>query len=363
MNVHKFFLLSLFFITVFGLIMIASASSFQAQREFNSPFYLFFKQFAQGFLFGIGGFFLTYSVPVSKIKKFIFPCYLLTVLLLSLVFIPGIGLIYGGSHRWIQLAGFTFQPSEFAKVALIFYVASWLASHRKELSHFSMTFLPGFCMSMLIPFLILAEPNMSNFFITSCVIFIMFFMAGTRISHMVSVLICISVIALVALFFLPTRLSRIQTLLNPKQDLQGTGYQLNQSLIAIEAGGLWGKGLGMSNQKFSALPEVSGDAIFAIIAEELGFIGALFVIVVYFSILVEGIFIVRHSRDSFSQYVVIGFVSLILLQGLIHISAVSGFLPLTGVTLPFISYGSSSLASLLTASGFVAQIAKKSVHG
>ncbi len=358
MNVHKSFLFSLVIIVLFGLIMIASASSFQAQREFNSPFYLFFKQLGQGLLIGVLGFFFAYFIPSAVVKKNIIPLYVFAIFLLVLVFIPGFGFLYGGARRWIQIAGMSFQPSEFAKIALIFYLAGWLAGHKKELSQFWSTFLPGFCVSMIIPFLILIEPNMSNFGITSFIIFIMFFMAGAKIYHLLSAGLFIGIIAVLALFLLPTRYSRIQTLLNPKGDPQGISYQLNQSLIAIKAGGFWGRGLGMSNQKFVALPEVSGDAIFAIIAEELGFIGGFFIIVVYFSILTEGIVIIKHSKESFHQYLVVGFISLILLQAFIHIGAVSGLIPLTGVTLPFISYGGSSLISLLSASGFIAQIAK-----
>ncbi len=358
MNVHKYFLLSIAVIVLFGLIMIASASSFQAQREFNNPFHLFFKQLGQGLLIGVLGFFFAYFLPPSTVRKIIIPLYVFAILLLLLVFIPGFGFLYGGARRWIQIAGMSFQPSEFAKVALIFYLAGWLAGHKKELSQFRSTFLPGFCMSMIIPFLILAEPNMSNFGITSFIIFVMFFMAGAKVYHLLGVGLCIFVIAVLALFILPTRYNRIFTLLNPKEDPRGISYQLNQSLIAIKSGGLWGRGLGMSNQKFSALPEVSGDAIFAIIAEEGGFIGGFFVIMIYFSILAEGVVIIKHSKESFHQYIIVGFTSLLLLQAFIHIGAVSGLLPLTGVTLPFISYGGSSLISLLTASGFVAKIAK-----
>lgn len=358
MSLHRLFILTIVILTIFGLIMVASASSFQAQRDFGNSLYLFFRQLLQGVLLGGGGFLLAYFIPIRFIKKLIIPAFLFTFLLLILVFVPGIGFAHGGSYRWVHMAGFSFQPSEFAKITLIFYLAGWLATHKSQLLSFSKGFLPALFMSAAIPFLILLEPNISNFGITSILIIMMFFIAGARLLHLFSLVLLIGIVASVAIIFLPSRLERIQSLFNPYLDPKGTSYQLNQSLIAIGSGGLFGKGLGMSKQKYAALPEVSGDAIFAVVAEELGFIGSTFLVMLYFVLLIEGIFITKRSHDSFSQYFTIGFVSLISLQAFINIGAISGLLPLTGVTLPFISFGGSSLASFLIASGVVAKIAK-----
>lgn len=359
MSLHKIFILTISVISIFGLIMVASASSFQSQRLFENSLQLFFKQLTQGFLIGVGGFVIAYfAISPSLVKKFSILFFSLALCLLVLVFFPSLGIDSGGSYRWVQIGGFSFQPSEFAKIALIFYLASWLASHKKELSSFSQGFLPGLLVTAAIPFLILFEPNVSNFGISAAIILFMLFSAGARVVHLTGFILMIFLIGAVAVFFVPHRLERVRSVLNPAHDPQGASYQLNQSLIAIGSGGVSGKGLGLSTQKMVALPEVSGDAIFAVIAEEFGFAGGVFLVLLYLAIFIEGMLIAEHTKDAFSKYFVVGFVALISLQAFINMSAVSGLLPLTGVTLPFISYGGSSLVALLTGSGLVAQIAK-----
>lgn len=358
MSLHKLFILTITVIILFGLMMLASSSSFQSQRNFGNPFHLFLNQIMQGIFLGGAGFLIAYLIPLGILKRFALPLFLLSVFFLILLFIPHVGFEYGGARRWIQVGSFSFQPSEFAKIGLLFYVASWLASHKRELLHFSQGFLPILFMGGLIPFLILLEPNVSNFGITASLIFILLFAAGARIWHLLGFFLVILVVGFLSVFLLPARLQRVETLLNPSLDPQGKSYQLNQSLIALGSGGIFGKGLGMSSQKYSALPEVSGDAVFAIIGEELGFVGSALLVLFYLGIFVEGIFIARNAPDPFAQYFAVGFVSLIVLQAFINIGAISGLLPLTGVTLPFISYGGSSLISLLAGSGVVAQAAR-----
>lgn len=358
MNLHKLFLITIAVTVLLGLIMLASSSSFQAQRNFGNSLHLFFNQASQGLLLGTVGFFLAYLVPLRILRKFALPLFVLSLLFLALLFIPHIGIEYGGARRWMQVGSFSFQPSEFAKIGLLFYVASWLASHKRELVYFSQGFLPILFVGGIVPFLILLEPNVSNFGITALLILILLFVAGARFLHLFGFTLLIALIGFSSVFLLPSRLQRLQTLLNPTLDPQGQSYQLNQSLIALGSGGIFGKGLGMSSQKYSALPEVSGDTIFAIIGEELGFFGSIALIMLYLGIFIEGILIVRATPDPFAEYFVIGFVSLVSLQAFINIGAISGLLPLTGVTLPFVSYGGSSLISLLTGAGIVAQAAK-----
>jgi len=360
MSLQKIFILTIAVIILFGLMMLASSSSFQSQRTFGDPFHLFLNQIIQGVFLGGAGFFLAYVTPLRILKRFALPLFLLSVLLLVLLLVPHVGFEYGGARRWIQVGSLSFQPSEFAKIGLLFYVASWLASHKRELLHFSQGFLPILFMGGIIPFLILLEPNVSNFGITASLIFILLFAAGARIWHLLGFSLVILMVGFLSVLLLPSRLQRVETLLNPSLDPQGKSYQLNQSLIALGSGGVFGKGLGMSSQKYSALPEVSGDAIFAIIGEELGFVGSIVLILFYLAIFAEGMLISRIASDPFAQYFTIGFVSLIALQAFINVGAISGLLPLTGVTLPFISYGGSSLISLCAGSGLVAQAARGS---
>jgi len=359
MSLHKLFLITIGVIVLFGLIMLASSSAFQAQKNFGNSLHLFFNQLSQGFLLGVVGFLAAYFSPPQFVKKIAFLLFLLSALLLALLFVPNLGIEYGGARRWIQAGSFSFQPSEFAKIGLLFYLAGWLATHKRELAYFSEGFLPVLFVGGLVPFLILLEPNVSNFGITAFLILVLLFSAGARFLHIFGFAFAIILIGFFSVLLLPSRLHRLQTLIDPTLDPQGKSYQLNQSLIALGSGGLFGKGLGMSSQKYSALPEVSGDAIFAIIGEELGFAGSIGLLLMYIALLVEGIFIARGSPDPFFQYFAIGFDSLVALQAFINIGAISGFLPLTGVTLPFISYGGSSLISLLTGAGIVAQAAKR----
>lgn len=359
MSLHKMFIASTFLLTGFGLIMVASSSGYQAQVSFGNPLHLLTRQITLGLGAGFLGFFGAYLLSPSVLRKLVIPFLFLAIVLLVLVFVPGVGIAYGGSRRWIELFGFSFQPSEIAKLALILYSSSWLASHKNDLPNLWKGFLPFLVVSVPIPLLIILEPNISNFAISVSLILLLLFVAGARLSHLIGLTLVSLVIFSLALFIVPARLERVLTFLNPAGDPQGASYQINQSLIAIGSGGLSGKGLGESTQKLGFLPEPSGDAIFAIISEEFGFVGSATLVLFYLLFFIIGIIIAKRTSDAFSQYVSIGFVFLVTLQAFINISAVSGLLPLTGVTLPFVSYGGTSLAVFLTGAGIVARIAKR----
>lgn len=359
MNIHKFFIFTIFLLTGFGLIMVASASGYQSQYSFGSSSYLFFLQFFRGFGIGIIGFTLGYFIKPSLVKRLSLPFVLASIILLGTVLLPGIGIEYGGSRRWLSIGGLSFQPSELGKIALLFYSSSWLASRKEDVRSFRKGFLPFLVLSVPIPLLILLEPNISNFGISFALILVLLFSAGARVWHLMGLALTVIFLSLLSLIFLPQRLERILTFINPHIDPQGSSYQINQSLTAIGSGGLEGKGLGESTQKLGILPEPSGDAIFAVIAEEFGFIGAGLVVLTYLLFVLEGIIIALQNSDAFSRYVALGFSSLVALQAFINVSAVSGLVPLTGVTLPFISYGGTSLAVFLTASGVVARMARR----
>lgn len=308
---------------------------------------------------GIVGFLGGYLIKPSFLRKLSVPFLLLSIIFLAAVFIPGLGIEHGGSYRWISFRGVSFQPSEIGKLALLFYVASWLASHKKEITSLTKGFLPFLALTIPIPFLILLEPNLSNFGICALLIVMLLFIGGARVLHLTSLVFITILLFFGVLLFLPNRLERVLTFLNPHIDPQGASFQINQSLIAIGSGGITGKGLGESIQKTGFLPEPSGDSIFAIVSEEFGFLGSAFLVGIYLLLVLEGIIIARRNKDQFSQYIAIGFSSLVALQAFINISAVIALLPLTGVTLPFISYGGTSLATFLGASGVVARIAKR----
>lgn len=356
---HKYFIFTIFLFVGFGLVIMASASGHQSQVTFGNSLYLFTRQFFYGFLLGLAGFLAAYSVRPSWVKKIAVIFLFVSIFLLVAVLFPGIGIEHGGARRWLSIGGVSFQPSETAKLALILYSASWLASRRREIQDLRKGFIPFLTLSIPIPFLILLEPNISNFGISMMIIFILLFAARARVSHLTGLGVLIIFIAALSIFIFPKRMERVSTFLNPRIDPKGLSYQINQSLIAIGSGGLTGKGLGESTAKKGYLPEPSGDAIFAVLGEETGFLGASFLVFFYLLLLGQGLIIAIRSHDFFSRYVIVGFVSLISLQAFINISAVSGLVPLTGVTLPFISYGSTSLVTFLTASGLVARMAKE----
>lgn len=350
----------MFVLAVFGLIMVASASGPKAQLEFGDSLHLFYRQLIYGFGVGVVGFLIAYYLRLSFLRKFILPLLFVSIVMLILVFFPQFGgLHHAGSNRWLDIGPISFQPSEVAKLTLLLYCSAWLASHKKDITHFREGVMPFLLLSAPIPLLILLEPNISNFGITAFLIFLLLYIAGARLSHMGALAGAALCLLLLAIMMFPTRMNRVLTFFDPHSDPMGTSYQINQSLISIGSGGIWGKGLGQSIQKRSLLPEPAGDAIFAVIGEELGFVGSGLLVGGYLLLVVLGIIIATRTHDLFAQYLTIGFVCLISLQAFINISAVSGLMPLTGVTLPFISYGSTSLASLMAASGIVAGIAKR----
>ncbi|KKP30052.1 MAG: Cell division-specific peptidoglycan biosynthesis regulator FtsW [Parcubacteria group bacterium GW2011_GWA2_31_28] len=355
---HRIFVITILTLTIFGLLMVASSSFNASQQVFGTPYYFFIKQLAIG-LFGL---FLFFSIDrffsVKFLKKMALISFFIVFLLLLAVFIPWLNFAYGGSTRWIDLGFITFQPSELTKIGLILFSSAWLATRKKDVKSLFKTFIPYLVIIGIPLVLILLQKDISTFFITSITLFVMIFLAGTKIRYLGGVGILIVILVVIAIFVFPTRMDRMRVFLDKEIDPQGISYQVNQSLIAIGSGGITGKGLGMSNQKFSFLPEPSGDSIFAVIAEELGFIGTLIVVFVYLILFIEGIIIARNASD-FSKLFIYGFITLVIIQAFINISSVTGLIPFTGVTLPFISYGGTSLIALLVGAGVVARIARE----
>ncbi len=355
---HRIFIITILILTVFGFLMVASSSFVESQQAFGTPYHLFIKQL----IIGGAGLFLFFAIDkffsVKTIKSLALIAFFVVFSLLLFVFIPGLSFIYGGATRWIDLGFFTFQPSEFAKIGLILFSAAWLASRKKEVKSLFKTFIPYLFIIGTPIVLILLQKNVSTFIITSVTMFVMIFMAGAKKRHLAGVAGVIGILFIAVVFIFPTRLDRVKVFLDKEIDPQGISYQVNQSLIAIGSGGITGRGLGMSNQKFSFLPEPSGDSIFAIIAEELGFMGAGTLIFVYLILFIEGIIITRKASD-FGQLYIYGFMTLIMSQAFVNIGSVTGLIPFTGVTLPFISFGGTSLVALLIGAGIVARISRE----
>lgn len=351
-------LLAIAGLTLFGWLMLASASSVIAQKYFNDPYYFVKHQILYGGVTGIILFLVGYYVPYRFWRRLAFPAIALALILLVMVFIPGLSVSSGGASRWIGLGPFTVQPSEVAKLAFILYLAALLEKKGEDVKDFKKSVVPFLVILAIISALIIMQPDMGTLFLITIVAASMIYVAGFKLRH----LAMIGLTGMTAFaFFLNTaryRLERIMVYLHPELDPQGIGYQINQALLAVGSGGLWGMGLGRSRQKYYYLPEPAGDAIFAVLAEEFGLIRSILVIAVFGLIGWRGWRIVQQAPDVFGRLLATGITAWILLQAFINIGSILAITPLTGIPLPFISYGGSALATLLFASGVLLNISQ-----
>tara|TARA_Y100000294_G_scaffold160625_1_gene164410 strand:- start:283 stop:1116 length:834 start_codon:yes stop_codon:yes gene_type:complete len=274
---------------------------------------------------------------------------------------PGVGASGQGAQRWIDLGVFGFQPSELVKLTLILYMAAWLSERgRREIQDTYTGLIPFVAVLGVIGFLILRQPDLGTLIIIAMIAFVMYFVGGASIKHMLVLVVAGAVAVVTAIASAPYRLSRLIAFLNPAADPQGAGYHINQALLAVGSGGILGLGLGHSRQKFFYLPEVTGDSLFAIIAEELGFVFSVLVIVLFVMFFWKSFQVAKRSTDMFGKLAAIGIGTWIVLQAFVNIGAMLGVLPLTGLTLPLMSYGSSSLIVTLVSIGILLNISKRS---
>ncbi|MEX1997075.1 MAG: putative lipid II flippase FtsW [Candidatus Andersenbacteria bacterium] len=351
-------LLCIIGLTLFGMMMITSASSVIAER-FRGDIYAFLKhQLFFGGSSGLVAFLFGFYVPYRKWRLLALPGLLLSLILLVMVFIPGLQFAYGGAARWISLGPITIQPTEITKLAFIVYLAALLERKKEDIHDFRKSVVPFLIITGIITGLIVMQPDIGTLFSIVAIAGAMVFIAGFKITHLT--LIAGAAVALFILLFNTAsyRLSRILVYLHPELDPQGIGYQINQALLAVGTGGMWGLGFGRSRQKYHYLPEPAGDSIFAIIAEELGLIRSLFIIAVFLVIAYRGYIIAHRAPDLFGRLLACGITSWISIQVFINIGSILAVTPLTGIPLPFISYGGTSLVSMLFASGILLNISK-----
>ncbi len=337
------------FLTAFGLVILSSASSDLGRIKFDDSYYYLKHQLLYGLGLGIAGFIFGFSFYYRYYQKFA-PFFLVAcIALLILVFTP-IGFEAGGAARWINVGSFTFQPAEAVKVLFLMYMAAWLL---KKPNLLSFLFVNG-----TIAVLLLLQPATSAVLILFASVLIMYFMSGVSLKY-ITVLVMIAVLGVSLLFlFSGYRRERIIGFLNPEKYSETSGFQLTQALTAIGSGGWWGVGYGQSRIKYSSLPETIGDSIFAVVAEEWGFVGASALIIIFLLLIVEGFWIAKRSGDAFGKLLISGFISLIGIQAFVNMAAISGLIPLTGVPLPLISYGGTALAADLTALGIVLNVSR-----
>jgi cell division protein FtsW len=346
---------------ILGVLILTSDSAPFSEEKFGNSYYYLTHQLFFGILPGLFLFFLLLKSDLNFLKKYS-PLFLfLNLILLALVFIPNFGVEIRGGARWIALGPLFFQPSEFLKLTFVIYLSAWLSSKTKEKKKegFSQTFFAFLILIILISLFLISQPDISTLGIIFATSLAMFFLAKTPVWQT----FLIGLLALILFFplvkFAPYRFHRILVFLNPELDPFGIGYQIKQALIAIGSGKIFGLGLGLSQQKLGILPQSFSDSIFAIFAEETGFLGSLFLISLYLLFFWRGFKIGNESQDIFEKLLASGISFWITIQAFINIGAMIGILPLSGIPLPFISYGGSHLISELGAVGILLKISKK----
>lgn len=347
----------------FGIIMIASASSVLAYDAFKGAnnYYYVFKQILY-FVIGVAAMLVFASIDYRSWRKIAFPMMVITLLLLVAVFLPVVGREAKGAHRWVYIP-FSIQPSEIAKITFTIYLASWLESREKHLNRIEASLIPFAIILGIISLLIINQPDLGTLTVILSTAVILFFTAGAPRWQIFSF---IGLLAGAFILFITTesyRLSRFLTFLNPESESLGRSYHVNQLYLAVGAGGFWGLGFGNSLQKLKYLPEPHTDSIFAIICEELGFLRASIVILVFIYFFMRAIKVAKGAPDTFGRLLAVGIASSLVIQAFINIAAVLGLVPLTGITLPFISSGGTSLVISFIQIGILLNISRYSTNG
>lgn len=340
-----------------GFAIFSSAALGLLARESSSVMRDILVQTALGLGLGLAALLVARAVPLAWIKRFAPAIYVLALLATALVFVPGIGLSANGATRWIDLGFTTVQPAEFLKIGFVLVLAWWLAPRARQFASMRAGLVPFVAFLAPPAALLLAQPNTSTTLLLAGTGVAMYFAAGAPWRDL-GVIAIIAVAALGAVVVArPYVLERIETYLDPSANPLTGGYQLQQSLIAVGSGGLLGRGFGQSVEKFNYLPEPSGDSVFAVFAEETGFIGAVLLIALFVALAARGIVIAGNARDLFGGLVAFGFSFLIISQALINIGAMLGIIPLTGLPLPFVSHGGTALLATLLACGLILNVA------
>lgn len=345
---------SVILLLAIGIVMVYSASSIRSLIEHqDSLFYL--RRQVYWTLLGMALLFVTMRIDYHHYKRWAKPLILFTLLCLILVLIPSIGVMRGGSRRWLGYGNLLFQPSELAKISLVLYLALYL-SHKKERIHRFLGILPPLLIACVMAGLIILEPDLGTSITIIGTALAILFAAGVRVNHLF--FITISSLPVLSYFILAEeyRRKRLFAFLDPWADPLNTGFQIIQSLFALGSGGLFGLGLGRSRQKFFYLPEPGTDFIFAVLGEELGFLGTSFIIFLFFLFAWRGLRVSLGAPDLFGSILALGITTMIVLQAIVNIGVVTGSMPVTGITLPFISYGGSSLVIMLCGVGILLNI-------
>ncbi|HOU16798.1 MAG TPA: putative lipid II flippase FtsW [Candidatus Marinimicrobia bacterium] len=359
-KVDQKYLIAFFILLGFGLVMQYSASSSLGEARFDDPSFYVRGQFIRivlGMVVGLICTFINYQI----LKKGAFWIALAGIIALIAT------LVYHKLHpgqataRWFPIGGFNFQPSEFAKLALIIYLSSFIERHERHLDDFKRGFIPPVIIMLIMVILIIVEPNYSTAAVFTVFGLIVLFIGGTKLLHFLPFIGGFALLSVITILRSPYKLMRILTFLEPEKDLQGAGYQIHQSMITLGNGGFFGRGLGGSIEKNLFLPDMHTDFIFSVVGEELGFIGAVVLLSLYLYLFIRGIKIALRAPDVFGNLLGIGLSSCLFIYVIVNVGVTCGLLPVTGLPLPFISYGGSSMLFNFACVGIILNISRYAV--
>ena len=355
-DIDKTIILATMALVAIGFVMVYSTSYIMAMQRYGSEYFFVKKHLifiALGFLL----FFAAARIPYHLYHRLTYLIFFSSLfLLIMLIFIPEIGNTVGGAKRWLKAGPLTFQPSEPAKLAVIIYLSYYLAAKKDRVKSFAVGFLPPIIMSGLFISLILNEPDFGTALSLGIVVIIMMFIGGVRLRYLFLMFLAAAPFIYLMITGADYRMKRVLTFLDPWKDSDGAGFQLVQSFLAFGSGGIWGAGLGEGTRKLFYLPEAHTDFIFSVIGEELGLIGVSVVIILYLTILISGIRVSLKAKDLFGQYLAVGITLLVVLQAAVNMAVVTALLPTKGLTLPFVSYGGTSLVVNMLGMGILLSI-------
>lgn len=353
----KILLIAVIIISLFGTLMIYSSSYVWAEYKFNDP-YKYLKSQSVFLILGYIVMFIVSKFPYQNYKKLSNIIFFICLGMLTLVLIPGIGTVRNGSRSWFGIGGLGVQPSEFTKLGLIIFTSKYLENNNKDLKDIKKGVLPILGVLFLVFALIMLEPDFGTGVVIVMTIIVLLFVSGVKMNFFIKIGVLGLLGVVVLVIIAPYRMERIISFINPWSDPLGSGFQIIQSLYAIGPGGLLGLGFGNSVQKHFYLPEPQTDFIFSIISEEFGFLGVVIVASLFITIIYSGFKIAMNCEDKFGKYLAFGITFGLAFQTMLNLMVVVGLIPVTGVTLPFLSYGGSSLLISLTSMGILLNISK-----